>query len=106
MKPDSVIILKMCTRLMSGASLLSNDDITNYCQKLSTLANDTSTAITDQVINSTTSFPILLAYGEIGLPNTPPIRTVFLVAEESCSQKDTEYDPTGNFGPSFEQVEN
>ena len=46
-----------------------------------------------------------LAHEDVGLPNTPTARTLFLLSEKSNDESDAEYNSDVNAGPSFEQVE-
>ena len=90
---------------MPGASLLPNDADANPAPQPSVSTNDSESTITDQVITRIEPLSLPLAPEENGLPDTPPVRTLFLVSEESGGDTDTEYDSDGNTGPSFEQVE-
>ena len=90
---------------MPGASLLPNNADANRAPQTSVSTNESKSTITDQVITRIEPFSSPLAPEENGLPDTPPVRTLFLVSEESGGDSDTEYDSDGNTGPSFEQVE-
>ena len=90
---------------MPGASLLPNNADANRAPQTSVSTNESKRTITDQVITRIELFSSPLAPEENGLPDTPPVRTLFLVSDESGGDSHTEYDSDGNTGPSFEQVE-
>ena len=105
MKPDFFIIFKPGISVMPGASLLPNDADANPAPRPSVSTNDNESTITDQVITRIEPLSSPVVPEENGLPDTPPVRALFLVSEEYGGDSNIEYDSDGNTGPSFEQVE-
>ena len=71
-----------------GTLLLPNDAATNCTPQPFVSTNDTESKKTDQVINSTVPLSLSLAPKDIDLPDTPTVRALFLLSEESNDKSD------------------